>query len=435
MSPDMMLTMAERVRSFIRKDFTPRFGQLGETFPTDPLWQRLRMLGTELWLDTGNLEEARACWTRQFAALTTNNSLLNKEIQLGRYDDLIVEANRLLRAFPGMSPAQRRLELAFILNAYHALRLVERFDAYVSVEEHTDLADDFSQSVRYARRYFSICPERFVIKLPMTPAGILATRRLSAEGIPVNLTLGFSARQNYLATRLSQPAYVNVFLGRLNSLVADNGLGDGRQVGEKATLASQSAIRQLRRSRRLPTQQIGASFRGGGQVVDLAGVDVMTMPPKVAGEFLDIATGPAALNDHTQAYYEPEFSDRQRAERLRLEVFWRIEPKLIRCLDALDREDVDSFSPEDLIYALARHDSGDILPRWDAEHAHASRREGKIPDLSRWEQGLVDRRYAVDSLMNLAGLQSFAADQQAMDQRVTDVLDRGRPGGDYRTES
>ena len=111
------------------------------------------------------------------------------------------------------------LELAFILNARHGLRLVEQFDAYVSVEEHTALANDVETAVEVARRYHEICPERFIVKIPFTPAGLLATRRLSDEGIAINHTLGFSARQKYVIARVGRPAYVNVFMGRLGSFV------------------------------------------------------------------------------------------------------------------------------------------------------------------------------------------------------------------------
>ena len=52
-------------------------------------------------------------------------------------------------------------------------------------------------------------------------------RELSAEGLPINHTLGFSARQNYVIARIGRPRYVNVFLGRLGSFVATNELGDG----------------------------------------------------------------------------------------------------------------------------------------------------------------------------------------------------------------
>src|SRR6266571_882045 len=46
--------------------------------PGHPAWDKLRSVGTDLWLDTGNLEEARSLWTREFTSLTTNNTLANQ---------------------------------------------------------------------------------------------------------------------------------------------------------------------------------------------------------------------------------------------------------------------------------------------------------------------------------------------------------------------
>ena len=126
-----------RVRELVLSGFTPRFGKLAEHFGSNPLWKRMRELGTELWLDTGDIEAARALWTQEFAALTTNNTLLNKEVQKGTYDELIGQAAKLLDKFGELTDEQRKLEVAFILNARHGLRLVEEFDAFVSVEEHT----------------------------------------------------------------------------------------------------------------------------------------------------------------------------------------------------------------------------------------------------------------------------------------------------------
>ncbi len=275
----------EAVHDFVISSFRPRFGEMEGAFPSQPHWSAVQAAGTELWLDTGSLDQASKLWTREFRALTTNNTLLNREVQQGTYDELVGQAIEVLRPFD-LSESDRILELAFILNARHGLRLVQEFDAFVSVEEHTDLAMDAEKAVEYGRRYHRICPERFIVKIPFTSAGLLATRRLSDEGIPVNHTLGFSARQNYLIARVGRPAYVNVFLGRLNAFAADNGIGDGAYVGEKAVLASQKTIRELREGYGIPTRQIGASFRSGRQVLDLAGLDVMTLPPKVATEIL-----------------------------------------------------------------------------------------------------------------------------------------------------
>ena len=152
-------------------------------------------------------------------------------------------------------------EIAFILNAVHGLKLVQTFDADVSVELHTNLSWDTDASYQYGKRFAEICPDRFIVKVPLTPEGILAARKLRADGIRINFTLGFSARENYLIAVGAQPNWVNVFMGRCNSFVADAGLGDGTNIGEKATLSSQRTLRRIRSEHGLDVLQIGASRR------------------------------------------------------------------------------------------------------------------------------------------------------------------------------
>lgn len=409
----------QRVAEFVRTGFSPRFGERKGQFPSNPVWKRMRDLGTALWLDTGSIEEATAMYTEEFSALTTNNTLLNREVQKGTYDEVIKEATRLLDAFPKLSDRQRTLELAFILNARHGLRLVELFDAFVSVEEHTDLTNDMHNAIYYARRLHAICPERFIVKIPLSPAGILATRRVSAEGIPINHTLGFSARQNYVIARIGRPAFVNVFLGRLNSLVADNALGSGALVGEKATLATQTAVAKLRQEHSLTTRLIGASFRSGAQVRDLAGLDVMTIPPKVAQEFLELGLAPGDLEDRTSQRYEPPLVPE--AAQAGLDSLWHIDDGLRACVDALEKEDVDRFSADQFVDFFEHHGCEDLFTRWTEAQIQTSAEEGKIPNLEHWRDELSQGRAGLDSLMNLAGWNSFRADQAAMDLRVKNV--------------
>ena len=272
-----MKNLEQTIHDFVRRGFTPPTGKPGIAIHDDPEWRKLRETGSRLWLDTGDMDEAGKLWNSSFDALTTNNTLLNKEIQKGIYDKLVLEA---AGAFPGIDV----LEIAFILNAHHALRLVERFDANVSVELHTDLANDVERTVAYGKRYFAICPERFYVKVPLTPAGLISARHLSDAGVPINFTLGFSARHNYLAALLTRPAFVNVFLGRLNAFVADHKLGTGENVGEKAVRATQREILALRKSGRSSSKLIAASIRSGAQVGACAGVDVLTIPTKAAAE-------------------------------------------------------------------------------------------------------------------------------------------------------
>jgi transaldolase len=416
--------LSEQVHEFVRRDFTPRYGQRETEFGSEDLWRQFVDLGTELWLDSGNFDEVRTVWTREFSALTTNNTLLNQEVQTGTYDDLIREAADLLAGFPDLTEREFALEIAFILNAVHALRLVEQFDAHVSVEEHTHLAHDVEQAVQYARRYHAICPERFYVKLPFTPAGLLATRRVRQEGIPVNHTLGFSARQNYVIARVSQPDFVNVFLGRLTSFIADNGLGSGDFVGEKATLASQDAIRSLRAGQGLETRQIGASFRSWEQFVNLAGIDVITSPPKVARQLRERKDDlPPILNQLGQDY-APGINEGIDPEQIRLDTLWTVNDEIIECVEALEQEDVDSFHPEGLVDFFEAHGCGDFLVRWSNSLIATSAEEGKIPKLDNWADALADRSIGLDSLMNLAGLNSFIADQKQMDEHVKEVLRR-----------
>jgi transaldolase len=412
--------LAREIRDFVRDGFTPHYQELRASFPARPRWAKLRALRTELWLDTGDPAAISDNWTREFTALTTNNTLLNKEIQKGTYDDFIVEAAGLLKKHAGLDDYERKLEMAFMLNARHALKLVEKFDAYVSVEEHTDLANDLFRSVEYARRFYSICPERFIVKIPFSPAGVLATRKVASEGIPVNHTLGFSARQNYIVTRLAQPSFVNVFLGRLNSVVADNGLGDGSYVGEKATLASQAAVRELRNRKNAGTRQIGASLRSGDQVENLAGIDVMTMPTKVAGEFLDMNLRTEEIEDASGNDYEPGVN--ANARELGVDTLWEIEDRIRECVDSLEKEDLEAFLPDDLVQYFADHLCADVLVKWSAAQSDTSRKEGKIPDVKNWGQLLMSGEIGLDSLMNLAGLNSFATDQEEMDKHVMDAL-------------
>lgn len=416
--------LPEKVREFVLRDFTPNFGELTPTQPANETWRACRGTGSELWLDTGSLDDAGRLWARELTALTTNNTLLNQEVQKGTYDDVIREARHVLADY-NLSPHGTALEIAFILNARHALKLVERFDAYVSVEEHTDLAHDEHGALDFARRFHEICPERFIVKIPLTPAGLLAARRAGDEGIPINQTLGFSARHNAVSVRLARPRFVNVFLGRLNSFVAENGLGGGEYVGERAALASQAVVTLLRQTRGAPSRQIAASLRNGGQVRDLAGVDVLTMPPKVAEEFLGLALPPEEITDCKGRLYDPALDERVDPHVARVDTLWRLDDGLIACLSDLEGEDLDAFTPADLVGFFAAHGCGDLLVEWTPEQIATSEKEGKIPKMFNWTELLKSGEVGLDALMNLAGLNSFAADQKAMDDRVHDVLDRG----------
>jgi len=387
----------------------------------DLVWRAIRDCGTRLWLDTGDIEEAARLWTAEFEALTTNNTLLNREVQKGIYDELVREAAAALRAAaPDIDERRLLLEIAFVLNARHGLTLARRFGAYVSVELHTDLADDVERTVAYGRRYHEVCPERFIVKVPLSPAGLIGARRLSDAGIPVNFTLGFSARQNVLAALVARPAYVNVFMGRLNAFVSDHRLGDGLNVGEKATLAAQRELLNLRRVGAASSRLIGASMREGSQVGALAGVDVFTMPPKVAAEYRahPLPRPSSRLHDELAVALAPgvALSDFAGA------TLWETAGPLRAAAAELGRENPRTLTPERIVRRLAQAGAADVFPAWTPEDIAAADRGGKIPVYAHWKDRLAAGRIGLDALMNLAAFRSFAADQAAFDERVRRLI-------------
>ena len=382
----------------------------------NPLWQQVTATGTELWLDTGDMDQAAALWNPSFKALTTNNSLLNKEIQKGIYDSWIpAAAAAALADMPGLSPENLVLEIAFALNARHGLRLVQRFGARVSVELHTDLAHDVERSVAYGRRYAALCSD-FIVKVPLTPSGLVAARQLEEAGIPVNFTLGFSARQNYLTACVAQSHWVNVFLGRLNAYAASEGLCDGRWVGERTTMASQAVLKELRQRLGVPTQQIAASMRGGEQVETLAGLDVYTMPVAVAQEYLH--TAPREIHDCAAEDYQPSWGEEIGLNTEGLNDLWNVDANFLAVCDSLAAVPAADLTPQMIESALRDGGMSDVLPHLNEEQTARLIKEGKAPRRDSWLPNIAAKQFGLDGLFTLAGLYAFAADQADLDARI-----------------
>lgn len=418
----MAAALEDGVREWVLEGFQPQFGKLTDSFESNERWSDLQSTGTALWLDSGDLEGSRKLWTQEFRALTTNNTLLNKEVQRGQYDELVRKTAERLRGLEPKIPRELLVqEIVFVLNAYHGLRLVEAFDAYVSVEEHTDLAHDAELATLYGKRFHAICPQRFIVKLPLTPDGLVGMRALRQAGVPINFTLGFSARQNFLAARFGSPSFVNVFLGRLNTFVSDEKLGSGDGVGEKATAASQEAIAGLRAAGAAQTRQIAASMRSGEQVWTLAGTDVMTMPLAVAQEYVDSDRASASRRGPHAATIQPDIDATARAS-LGVDSLWDLSPEFRHTIDALMNEDVDRMTGVDIVEFLHQNGVVDLFPRYTPEDLSAFATDGKIPKLARWRARLESGQVALDSLFNQSGLYSFAADQKALDDRVRGLL-------------
>lgn len=381
---------------------------------TEALLAKLKAVGTESWVDTGDLDLAHSIWKAEFSALTTNNTLANQVVQSGVMDGVIKDTIQQIRSMGcDMTQDELVMEIGFVINCRIALRLVEGFHVKVSVELHPAISRDVEKSVIYGRRYYKVCPEFFIIKVPLTPEGYLAARKLRQEGIPINFTLGFSARQNYLAARLSNPDYTNVFLGRLNAVVPDNSIGNGKFVGEKVTFATQQSLRKLRKTvPSVRTRLIGASVRNGDQVACLAGVDILTIPPSAIKQFLESGRAPSEIANNVDSELKPEI-DFGHPMSGRFPKLWEVSDSFEKfTAELLDDIRLDQFDGEDLIgFFKAR--SIDLFYQFSAAEQKKIYNDGKIPKLKDWPD-----RVALDDLMTQSALQSFAKDQDALDERI-----------------
>jgi transaldolase len=111
--------------------------------------------------------------------------------------------------------------------------------------------------------------ENVVVKVPLTLAGLKATKTFKERGIKINVTLCFSANQALLAAKAGA-TYISPFLGRLDDINLD-----GVELIEN--------IRQIYDNYAFDTEILAASIRSPNHVtqVALAGADVATIPPDV----------------------------------------------------------------------------------------------------------------------------------------------------------
>lgn len=127
------------------------------------------------------------------------------------------------------------------------------------------VADSTDEMLAQAAELVEIA-DNVVIKVPMTRLGVAAGARLTAEGIPINVTLVFSPAQAILAATIGA-TFVSPFLGRVDD-IGNDGLG---------LLAEITEIYEMQG---YDTEVLAASLRHPQHVVEAArlGADAATMP-------------------------------------------------------------------------------------------------------------------------------------------------------------
>jgi transaldolase len=116
--------------------------------------------------------------------------------------------------------------------------------------------------------------ENIVVKVPMIAEGLKATRTLSSEGIPINVTLIFQPAQGLLAAKAGA-SYLSPFVGRLDD------------VGEDG-MAMVGTLVEMLQNYDYPAEVLVASVRHPNHFIEAArmGADVATCPFKVIEQLL-----------------------------------------------------------------------------------------------------------------------------------------------------
>ncbi len=194
----------------------------------------------KLFLDTANLDEIREAHSWGIIdGVTTNPSLIAREG--GDFVAVIAEICDIVRG-------------------------------PVSAET---IAQDAAGMIREGRALAQVS-EHVVVKVPLTREGLKATRALSDDGIPVNVTLCFSVNQALLAAKAGA-SYISPFLGRLDDIGAD-----GVELIEQI-------VQVYANYPTLSTEVLAASIRHPQHMVRvaLAGADVATLPFKPLAQMLE----------------------------------------------------------------------------------------------------------------------------------------------------
>ncbi len=225
--------------------------------------------------DTGDFNLMRAYAPRD---ATTNPTLILKAVQKPEYQSLLVETAARFGG-EGVTAVCDRLLVRF------GREILAIIPGRVSTEVDARLSFDTDASVTKARRLIAlyeeagISRERVLIKLAATWEGIRAAGRLENEGIHCNLTLLFGFPQA-VACADAGVTLISPFVGRIYDWYKKR---DGRDFSgeEDPGVLSVRRIYQYYKRFGYPTEVMGASFRNVGQILALAGCDLLTISPEL----------------------------------------------------------------------------------------------------------------------------------------------------------
>lgn len=235
--------------------------------------------------DTGDINSIRR-YTPTDA--TTNPSLIFAAAQEAPYQYLIDDAIRYGLA---KTSHEKRLlhcimDKLFVNFGVEILKIVP---GRISTEVDARLSFDVEKSIQKATTLIDLYENagidrsRVLIKLASTWEGVQAAKHLEQEGVRCNMTLMFSLPQAIAAAEVGA-TLISPFVGRILDWHKAHDKVEGFPPEKDPGVLSVRQIYYYYKKFGFSTQIMGASFRNSGEILELAGCDLLTIAPKFLEE-------------------------------------------------------------------------------------------------------------------------------------------------------
>lgn len=234
---------------------------------------------TKVVADTGDFSSMK-----QYAPqdATTNPSLILKAAGMSDYAWLIDKSVQDAGSNPKVGLVIDRLLVLF------GLEILKIVPGRVSTEVDARLSFDTEGTITKAREIIDlyekagISRDRILIKIASTWEGIKAAEKLEQDGIHCNLTLLFSFAQA-VACADAKVQLISPFVGRILDWHKKS-TGKEYTSAEDPGVQSVTEIYTYYKKFGHKTEVMGASFRNKGEILELAGCDLLTISPSLLGE-------------------------------------------------------------------------------------------------------------------------------------------------------
>ncbi|MCH6257688.1 transaldolase [Puniceicoccaceae bacterium K14] len=234
--------------------------------------------------DTGDFQSIKE-YAPQDA--TTNPSLILKAAQKEEYAALVDQAVASLKDsdLSGAALVDAVMDELLVLFGIEILKIVP---GRVSTEVDARLSFDTQGTIAKAKTIIAlyekagISRDRILIKIASTWEGINAAKELEKEGIHCNLTLLFSLAQAIHCAE-SKITLISPFVGRIMDWFKAS-TGKTYEGAEDPGVISVQSIYDYYKKFGYKTEVMGASFRNIGEILELAGCDLLTISPALLAE-------------------------------------------------------------------------------------------------------------------------------------------------------